>query len=74
MPVEVNGLDFRNLTSRLRIEIARERIAETELPLATIARSLGYSNQFNFSRTFRRHFGKPPSEFRLSARSVARAR
>ena len=61
------GLDFRNMTSRLRMEIARERVTETNLPLGAIADSVGYTNQFNFSRAFHKHFGKTPSEIRKLA-------
>lgn len=65
--LEVAGLDFRNMTSRLRMEIARERVTETNLPLGAIADSVGYTNQFNFSRAFHKHFGKTPSEIRKLA-------
>lgn len=65
--LEAAGLNFRNMTRRLRMEIARERVTETDLPLGVIADSVGYTNPFNFSRAFREHFGKPPSEIRKLA-------
>lgn len=58
------GLHFRDLSDRLRMSIAHERIMETDLPLSLVAKSVGFSNQFNFSRAFRRHFGMPPSQMR----------
>ncbi len=70
--LERTGLHFRDLTSRMRMNIARERVTETNLPLATIAHSVGYTNQFNFSRAFHQHFGRPPSEIRKLALAMRR--
>ncbi|MDJ0683508.1 MAG: AraC family transcriptional regulator ligand-binding domain-containing protein [Alphaproteobacteria bacterium] len=65
--LDAAGLDFRHMTSRVRMEIAHEHVRETDLPLGVIAESLGYTNQFNFSRAFRKHFGQSPSKVRKLA-------
>jgi len=62
--LEENGLNFRDLTSRVRLNTARERVVETDMPLAAVAEAAGYANPFSFSRAFRKHFGKAPSEIR----------
>ncbi len=62
--LEPTGLHFRDLAGRVRMDLARERIAETSLPLAKVAESLGYTNPFNFSRAFKRAVGVSPSQFR----------
>jgi len=65
--LERTGLHFRDLTSRVRMETARERVVETDMPLAAVAEAAGYANPFSFSRAFRKHFGKAPSEIRKLA-------
>jgi AraC-like DNA-binding protein len=39
----------------------------TEVPLATIAREVGYSTEFGFSGAFRREYGVSPGRFRRDA-------
>ncbi|MDJ0992435.1 MAG: AraC family transcriptional regulator ligand-binding domain-containing protein [Dinoroseobacter sp.] len=65
--LERTGCHFKDLTGRIRMGIAREHVAETSLPLAAVAELAGFSDQFNFSRAFRRYFGMPPSEMRKLA-------
>ena len=65
--LESTGHQFRELTNRVRMNTAHELVSETNLSLAEVARSVGFSNQFNFSRAFRRHFTLPPSEIRKQA-------
>ncbi len=47
-----------------RINHARNRLVDTDLPIATIAQEAGYSDQSAFTRQFRRSTGLSPSEFR----------
>lgn len=49
-----------------RVSHAREMLAHTDLPIKQIARELGYSDVFYFSRQFRKLTGVPPGEFRKS--------
>ncbi|MDQ1033654.1 AraC-like DNA-binding protein [Streptomyces sp. V3I8] len=39
-------------------------LRETDAPLATIAREVGYSTEFAFSASFRREYGISPGRFR----------
>ncbi|QRM57444.1 AraC family transcriptional regulator [Sinorhizobium sp. BG8] len=58
------GLCFRDEIERLRMEYASEMILRTNLPLMELACRLGYSQQSDFTRAFRRFAGIPPSAFR----------
>ena len=68
--LEQTGHHFRDMTGRIRMGIAHERVRETHLPLAEVAKSVGFTNQFNFSRAFHRHFGTPPSALRKRAAAL----
>lgn len=50
--------------TRWRLEIAARRLRETSDSVAGIANAVGYTSEFAFSRTFRRHRGVPPSRYR----------
>jgi AraC family transcriptional regulator len=51
-----------------RLKRAVRLLAETDLPLADVARQLGFSAQSGFSHAFRRATGEPPSAFRRRQR------
>lgn len=46
-----------------RMEKAAKLILAGETALKDIAFNVGYSDQSNFTRTFKKHFGKPPGEY-----------
>ncbi|MBU3866511.1 AraC family transcriptional regulator [Streptomyces sp. 4503] len=50
--------------ARLRMGRARLLLAETDLPIITIATDLGYSSSQHFATAFRRDTGSTPSEYR----------
>lgn len=50
--------------ARIRMERARRMLAESELPIADVARRCGYSTVDYFSAAFKRKEGVSPSEFR----------
>lgn len=54
---------------RRRVEIGAQRIRSEYGTLCDIAHSLGFSEQAQFTRTFRRFMGVTPSEFRLRQRN-----
>ena len=56
---ELKTSPFRKLTE-IRMEKARALIEEKR-PLKEIAPAVGYSDVFQFSRAYKRHFGHPPS-------------
>src|SRR5882724_11417323 len=51
-------------TRGLRIEMARQQLATTDIPLCQIALSAGFADQSHFTRTFKRYTGVPPSQYR----------
>lgn len=55
---------FSDVTEDARRERAMELLQTTELPLDEIAERLGYSDQANFGRAFRRWTGGTPAAFR----------
>ena len=50
--------------NRTRIERARCLLTTTRRPVGTIARSVGFEDQFYFSRLFKRHIGIAPLAYR----------
>jgi AraC-like DNA-binding protein len=48
-----------------RIDQAKRRLAESIDSIKEIAEQVGYSDQFYFSRDFKKNTGVSPSEFRL---------
>jgi AraC family transcriptional regulator len=53
---------------QLRIERARQYLAESDTPLAEIALRVGYSDQSHFATAFKRLTGITPSRFRKMSR------
>ena len=51
-----------------RVRKAQQMLARTDLPLATIAAAVGFSDQSHLSRHFRRLAGTTPSGFRRAQR------
>jgi AraC-like DNA-binding protein len=49
-----------------RVAEARRLLGETELPIKSIARQLGYADVYFFSRQFKKFAGVPPALFRRS--------
>lgn len=49
-----------------RMRQARQLLANTDIPVASIGAHLGYANPSNFATAFRTRFGASPREFRLS--------
>src|ERR1700755_1133751 len=53
--------------SELRLELARHRLASTNLSLAKLAAEGGYDSESSFARAFRRRFGVSPGKSRSSS-------
>ena len=51
-----------------RLAVAKERLVDTDLPLAAIAVEVGYRCEFAFAKAFKRVVGMPPGVFRRVAR------
>ena len=62
------GTSFRRELQRVRMARAAELLRQQALPVAAVARAVGYRQAAQFSKAFRRHHGHPPSEARSSRR------
>jgi AraC-like DNA-binding protein len=51
----------------VRFGIARQLLADTDLPLAEISAALDFSEPAAFTRAFHRWAGRAPSEWRVRA-------
>jgi DNA-binding response OmpR family regulator/AraC-like DNA-binding protein len=58
------GLTVRDYLARVRIEVARELLRETEEKTAAIAEMVGFCDESHLARVFRRHDGRPPGAYR----------
>jgi AraC-like DNA-binding protein len=54
--------------TRLRMDAAKELLAEGDLPVTEVCLEVGYSSLGTFSSRFAARAGRPPSEFRREAR------
>jgi AraC family transcriptional regulator len=63
------GCSVGEYVRRLRVEFACRELAGPDRPLAEIALRAGFCDQSQFCRTFKRHVGLTPSQFRRQARS-----
>ncbi len=50
--------------ARWRMHLAAQRLKHTTDSLQSIARSVGYTSEYAFSRAFSRHRGQPPGRYR----------
>ncbi|MCK6491643.1 MAG: AraC family transcriptional regulator [Planctomycetes bacterium] len=55
------GTTPRAFRERVRLERARDLLGAGGLPVAKVARLVGYNDPLYFSRAYHRHFGHPPS-------------
>ncbi len=62
--LNAESTNFRRLREETRRALAEEYIRERELSLSQIAYLLGFSDQSNFSRAFRRWTGMTPRNYR----------
>jgi AraC family transcriptional regulator len=61
------GCSVGEYVRRLRVEFACSQLARTDRPLVEIALDAGFCDQSQFCRTFKRHVGITPSQFRREA-------
>jgi AraC family transcriptional regulator len=62
------GCSVGEYVRRLRVEFACRELARPGRPLVEIALEAGFCDQSQFCRTFKRHVGRTPSQFRREAR------
>ena len=61
------GLTYSQLISESRMRLAVEWLTDSDMSIAEIAGSLGYTDAANFARAFRRQAGMSPRSFRQIA-------
>lgn len=59
--------------TRWRMDLAAQRLRDTDDTLAAIAAAVGYRSEYSFSRAFTRHRGLAPGRYRRHARARALA-
>ena len=59
------GSTYTKYLSKLRVENACKLLIDTDLSVSEIARQVGYSDYFYFSRVFKKIKGKSPSVYRM---------
>lgn len=63
------GDTYKELLKRFHLDLAREYLASTDLPLSEISYLTGYSSVANFHRAFAAHFHQTPGQFREAVRN-----
>jgi AraC-like DNA-binding protein len=56
--------------TRWRMHLAAQRLKYTTEPVETIARAVGYTSVYAFSRSFSRYRGQPPGRYRRQAQAA----
>jgi AraC-like DNA-binding protein len=64
-----DGLTYKRIVDEARFQVSADLLSDPHVKLIEIAHDLGYSDQANFNRAFRRWAGIPPSEYRLQLHS-----
>jgi AraC-like DNA-binding protein len=58
------GITYGKLIDDLRFEVAKERLSNADIRIIDVAQSIGFRDQANFTRMFRRMAGITPGQFR----------
>ncbi|MFI6588456.1 GlxA family transcriptional regulator [Embleya sp. NPDC050493] len=66
------GIPPAGYVERVRVEAARRALAESDEPIDTVARRCGFGSAETLRRTFHRHLGVPPSDYRDRFRTTDR--
>ncbi len=55
-----------NYLTSWRMQLARQLLADTDIPIIEVATRSGYQSEASFGRVFKRHFDMPPAGYRRS--------
>ncbi len=66
------GLKFSDYVARVRVEEARTKLLNPNSRISEVAYDAGFQSLTQFNRTFKRVFGKSPTEFRNGLHPTAR--
>ena len=72
-PVTVGDTPAAHLT-RWRMDLAAQRLRDSDDTVAAVARTVGYTSEYAFSRAFTRARGMPPGRYRAGRRQAERDR
>jgi len=61
---EISGVPLKQLITQYKMEAASFMLADTNTPIADIAKKLGFPDSHNFSRAYKKSTGLTPSEYR----------
>ena len=61
---EATGYTLQEYLLTYRMKMALQMLKEGDKSIQDIAFSVGYTDTFTFSKAFKRHFGKSPSNYR----------
>ena len=61
---EAGDTSFRAYLQRVRMVQAAALLRNPSLPVNRVASAVGYRQPAQFAKAFRRHHGRPPSEYR----------
>ncbi|MCR8922959.1 AraC family transcriptional regulator [Dasania sp. GY-MA-18] len=62
-----SGVSYRQIINEVKMELAKDYLAKTTLPLQEISYLLGYEHAANFYRAFKQQLGMTATEFRNRA-------
>jgi AraC-like DNA-binding protein len=66
---ETVGMPPLTYVTRWRLDLAREQLRDSDAPLGSIARSVGYGSGYALATAFKREYGESPGRWRHTARS-----
>lgn len=66
---EKRGISTHDLITEAKLQKAKDLLKNSDYSLAQISEMLGFSNEFNFNRFFRKKEGMPPGQFRESLKN-----
>jgi YesN/AraC family two-component response regulator len=65
------GVNFVTYLTERKIEIAKDMLANTDVPIINIALDLSYHEPNYFSKVFKKSTGMTPTEYRKERRGIA---
>ena len=68
---EAGETTFRSSLQWVRMARAAELLQDRSLPVNRVATAVGYRQPAQFAKAFRRHHGRPPTDFRADANRLA---
>lgn len=66
---KATGLSPHQYVMKTRLDKAQQMLHQTDMSVAFVAESLGFTSQSNFTRAFRRFAGEAPTDFRKRNRN-----